>query len=54
MFLQYFASDLKVAATVFWLFGDLGKAGWKENQLIFAGFLPAFIYFFGSAGISTP
>jgi len=46
MLLQYFASDVRVAATVFWLFGDLGKAGWKENQMILAGFVLAFIYFF--------
>jgi iron complex transport system permease protein len=32
MLLQYFASDLQVAATLFWTFGDLGKAGWQENQ----------------------
>ncbi|MGC8745961.1 MAG: FecCD family ABC transporter permease, partial [Candidatus Saccharicenans sp.] len=46
MFLQYFASDVQVAATVFWMFGDLGKAGWPENRLIFFCFLPAFIYLF--------
>lgn len=46
MFLQYFASDVRVAATVFWMFGDLGKAGWAENKLIFICFLPAFFYLF--------
>ncbi len=34
MLLQYFASDLQVAATLFWTFGDLGKAGWPENRLM--------------------
>ena len=34
MLLQYFASDLQVAATLFWTFGDLGKAGWQENGLM--------------------
>ena len=34
MLLQYFASDLQVAATLFWTFGDLGKAGWPEHRLI--------------------
>lgn len=46
MFLQYFASDFQVAATVFWTFGDIGKAGWNENKLMFAVFALCFIYFF--------
>jgi len=46
MFLQYFASDVQVAATVFWMFGDLSKAGWLENKLIFFCLLPAFIYLY--------
>jgi len=46
MFLQYFSSDFQVAATVFWTFGDIGKAGWTENKLMFIAFLLCFIYFF--------
>ncbi|GAQ94399.1 iron complex transport system permease protein [Thermodesulfovibrio aggregans] len=46
MFLQYFASDFQVAATVFWTFGDIGKAGWLENKLMFIAFCICFIYFF--------
>lgn len=46
MFLQYFANDFQVAATVFWTFGDLGKAGWMEVRLMFLAFIPCFIYFF--------
>lgn len=46
MFLQYFASDFQVAATVFWTFGDIGKAGWTENKLMFVAFMFCFIYFF--------
>jgi len=46
MFLQYFASDMQMAATVFWTFGDLGKAGWRENGIMLAAFLIAFSYFF--------
>ncbi|GLI53693.1 FecCD family ABC transporter permease [Thermodesulfovibrio yellowstonii] len=46
MFLQYFASDFQVAATVFWTFGDIGKAGWTENRLMFIAFILCFIYFF--------
>lgn len=46
MFLQYFASDMQVAATVFWTFGDLGKAGWRENMIMLGALLVAFGYFF--------
>lgn len=45
MFLQYFANDMQMAATVFWTFGDLGKAGWRENTIMLATFFSAFIYF---------
>lgn len=30
MFLQYFADDVQLAAMVFWTFGDVGRAGWRE------------------------
>jgi iron complex transport system permease protein len=40
MLLQYFASDLQVAATLFWTFGDLGRAGWQENGLMALLLLP--------------
>lgn len=46
MFLQYFATDFQVAATVFWTFGDISKAGWLENKIMLVTFLPCFIYFF--------
>jgi len=45
MLLQYFADDVQVAATVFWTFGDLGKAGWREVLLMTATLTPACIYF---------
>lgn len=45
MFLQYFASDFQIAATVFWTFGDIGKAGWTENKIMFSAFLPCFLFF---------
>lgn len=32
--LQYFADDVQVATVVFWTFGDLGRTGWKEIQII--------------------
>lgn len=34
MFLQYFADDVQLAAMVFWTFGDLGRASWRELILI--------------------
>ncbi len=46
MFLQYFAHDFQAAATIFWTFGDIGKAGWLENKFMFLSFLFCFIYFF--------
>lgn len=45
MFLQYFASDMQVAATVFWTFGDIGKAGWHEDLLIGIALLVCSLYF---------
>jgi len=44
MLLQYFASDLQVAATLFWTFGDLGKAGWQENGLMALLLLPVSLF----------
>ncbi|HCR37929.1 MAG TPA: iron ABC transporter permease [Synergistaceae bacterium] len=34
MFLQYFADDVQLAAMVFWTFGDLSRAGWREIFII--------------------
>ena len=42
---QYFADDVKVASVVYWTFGDLGRANWKEIGLIFSLCLSAFLYF---------
>ncbi|BDZ67217.1 FecCD family ABC transporter permease [Methanobacterium ferruginis] len=44
-FLQYFASDTQVAATVFWTFGDVGKAMWNDVWIMFILLIPALIYF---------
>lgn len=49
MFLQYFANDIQIAATLFWTFGDLGKAGWQENAIMFVSVLGPFIYFMASS-----
>ncbi|OQX20602.1 MAG: iron ABC transporter permease [Desulfobulbaceae bacterium A2] len=34
MFLQYFASDVQLAAMVFWTFGDTARASWSELGLM--------------------
>jgi len=35
-----------VASVVFWTFGSLGRAGWREIALIFCLGIGAFLYFF--------
>ncbi|MDD2206336.1 MAG: iron ABC transporter permease [Aminobacterium sp.] len=46
MLLQYFADDAQLAAMVFWTFGDVARAGWKELRImsLFIGIV--LIYFF--------
>ena len=44
--LQYFSDDNKVASVVYWTFGNLGRAGWKEIALILALSAGAFVYFY--------
>lgn len=34
MLIQYFATDIQVAAIVFWTFGEVSRAGWKEIHVI--------------------
>ena len=31
---QYFANDVQIASIVFWTFGDLGRASWRELAII--------------------
>jgi iron complex transport system permease protein len=45
MFMQYFASDTQVAATVFWTFGDVGRAVWNDVWIMLILLVPALIYF---------
>lgn len=45
MFLQYFSTDSQLAATVFWTFGDLGRAGWGDILLMAAVLAPGLAYF---------
>lgn len=42
---QYFADDVMVATVVYWTFGSLGRAGWKEIMMIGALCLLAFLFF---------
>jgi iron complex transport system permease protein len=40
MFMQFFATESQVAATLFWTFGDLGRGGFFEAQVtLFAALL---------------
>lgn len=45
MFIQYFADDLDIAATLFWTFGELGKADWSSIKIMAIVFFPIFLYF---------
>jgi iron complex transport system permease protein len=44
-FIQYFSDQMRIAAIVFWTFGDVGKAGWFELMIICLVTLPAIVYF---------
>jgi iron complex transport system permease protein len=46
MFLQYFADDVQLAAMVFWTFGDVARASWRELAVIAAITAAAAAYFF--------
>jgi iron complex transport system permease protein len=43
--LQYFAADVKVAAVVFWTFGDLGRTSWREILVMTIVAVAAMTYF---------
>lgn len=43
--IQYFGDDVKIAAALFWTFGDLGRISWKENLIMAAIVVCAIIYF---------
>lgn len=44
-FIQYFSDQVRIAAIVFWTFGDVGKAGWNDFAVISAVTFPTIIYF---------
>lgn len=43
--LQYFADDSALGAVVFWTFGNLGSANWKDLAFLFVIFVGAMVYF---------
>jgi len=45
MLIQLFAEDVKVAAVVFWTFGDVGRANWNEIGVMTAAFSVIFAHF---------
>lgn len=43
--IQYFASDVQVASIVFWTFGDVGRASWREFEIMAAVTGASLLYF---------
>lgn len=43
--IQYFGDDVKIAAALFWTFGDLGRISWIEVALLFAITCVCSVYF---------
>lgn len=43
--LQYFTTDVKIAAAIFWTFGDLGRTSWNEVLLLSIVVVLSSIYF---------
>lgn len=44
--LQYFASDTQVASAVYWTFGDLGRASYKTDLIMFIVVAVSTLFFF--------
>lgn len=49
MFLQFFASDVQLAAMVFWTFGDTARASWNELAMMSIVTLGCFLYFWANS-----
>jgi iron complex transport system permease protein len=49
MFLQYFATDVQLAAMVFWTFGDTSRASWTELGLMSVLTLGCALYFLANS-----
>lgn len=44
--MQYFADDVSLATIVFWTFGDMGRASWKQLIIMAVVVLSSSVYFF--------
>ncbi|SHI55677.1 iron complex transport system permease protein [Dethiosulfatibacter aminovorans DSM 17477] len=42
---QYFAPDVKIAAAIFWTFGDLGRVSWNEVLILSVVVIASIVYF---------
>jgi iron complex transport system permease protein len=49
MLLQFFADDVQLAAMVFWTFGDVARAGWRDIFLLAVLTVAATLYFIFNA-----
>ncbi len=47
--LEYFADDIQLAAVIFWTFGDIGRALWRDFFILAGVTIPACLYFFKNA-----
>jgi iron complex transport system permease protein len=43
--MQYFASETELASIVFWTFGDIGRATWRDFYIMLAAVVPSSAYF---------
>ena len=43
--MQYLATEAELAAIVFWMFGDLGRASWQEVWLLALVLIPVWLFF---------
>jgi len=43
--LQYFANEVQIASIVFWTFGDIGRAGWRDLEIMTLVVLLSILYF---------
>ena len=44
-FMQFIASDMQLANIISWTFGDMGRATWSWDLIVFAVLLPVALYF---------
>ncbi len=43
--MQYFADSVQLASIVFWTFGDLGRATWKNSLILAITLIPVILFF---------